>query len=137
MLVDVKDLDLICEKLDSRRLILESVPRGWPVRGILSSGFGCALPRSPTPPCSITGWTSSHDPSGGRGIRIGDGGEEQFRALLGNVVVLDHGSGIAPSTPTLPSGSSRKGRSWQRGKPLGTVANGADHRAPPSLRGPV
>src|SRR3990172_8891205 len=40
LLVDVNDLDVLGEQLDSRRLLLECVPGGWPVRGILSSVFG-------------------------------------------------------------------------------------------------
>jgi len=43
VLVDVKDLEVVCEKLDGRRIVLESAPSVWPVRGILSSGFGVRL----------------------------------------------------------------------------------------------
>ncbi|HEY5997260.1 MAG TPA: hypothetical protein VIU29_09565, partial [Candidatus Deferrimicrobiaceae bacterium] len=40
LLVDVKDLETVCERLDSRRIFLESLPAIWPVRGMLTSGFG-------------------------------------------------------------------------------------------------
>jgi hypothetical protein len=121
LLVDVKDLDMLGEKLESRRLLLESMPRGWPVRGSLSSGFGVRTsPFTDTPvfhhgldivaregvPC----WRPLRTV-----VRSG------YEALLGNVVVVDHGTGYRSMYAHLSSRQAREGDFVNRGEELGKV----------------
>ena len=124
MLVDVKDLDLIGEKLDSRRLILESVPRGWPVRGMLSSGFGVRTsPFTDTPVfhhgMDIVARAGSPVIASASGTVVKSG----FEALLGNVVVLDHGSGYRSVYAHMSERAVEEGAFVAKGETLGKVGN--------------
>jgi len=124
MLVDVKDLDLIGEKLDSRRLILESVPRGWPVRGMLSSGFGVRnSPFTDTPVfhhgMDIVARPGMPVAASASGTVVKSG----FEALLGNVVVVDHGSGYRSVYAHLSGRSVAEGAFVAKGDPVGTVGD--------------
>ena len=124
ILVDVKDLDLIGEKLDSRRLILESVPRGWPIRGILSSGFGVRTSPFTDTPVFHHGMDIVARP----GVEVaasasGTVVKSSFEALLGNVVVLDHGSGYRSVYAHLAERVVAEGAFVAKGEPVGTVGN--------------
>lgn len=124
MLVDVKDLDLIGEKLDSRRLILESVPRGWPIRGILSSGFGVRTSPFTDTPVFHHGMDIVARP----GVEVaasasGTVVKSSFEALLGNVVMLDHGSGYRSVYAHLAERVVAEGAFVAKGEPVGTVGN--------------
>ena len=94
ILVDVKNMETVCEKLDANRIILESVPATWPARGILGSGFG--VRQSPFTDTKVfhhgvdidaPPGTPVKSPSGGKVVRSG------YESLYGNVVVIDHGYG--------------------------------------------
>jgi murein DD-endopeptidase MepM/ murein hydrolase activator NlpD len=124
MLVDVKDLDLIGEKLDSRRLILESVPRGWPVRGMLSSGFGVRTSPFTDTPVFHHGMDIVARP--GMPVAASASGtvvKSGFEALLGNVVVVDHGSGYRSVYAHLSGRSVAEGAFVAKGDTVGTVGN--------------
>jgi len=124
MLVDVRDLDLIGEKLDSRRLILESVPRGWPVRGMLSSGFGVRTSPFTDTPVFHHGMDIVARP--GLPVAASASGtvvKSGFEALLGNVVVLDHGSGYRSVYAHLAERIVAEGAFVAKGEPVGTVGN--------------
>lgn len=94
VLVDVTDLEAVCERLDSRRIFLESLPAIWPVRGMLTSGFGVRI--SPFTDTKVfhhgldiaaaTG-TPVKAAAAGKVVRSG------YEALLGNYIVLEHGAG--------------------------------------------
>ena len=124
MLVDVKELDLIGEKLDTRRLILESVPRGWPVRGMLSSGFGVRTSPFTDTPVFHHGMdivarigTVVAASASGKVVKSG------FEALLGNVVVVDHGSGYRSVYAHLSERNVAEGAFISKGDPLGKVGS--------------
>ena len=124
MLVDVRELDLIGEKLDSRRLILESVPRGWPVRGMLSSGFGVRTsPFTDTPVfhhgMDIVARPGAQVAASASGTVV----KSSFEALLGNVVVLDHGSGYRSVYAHLSERVVAEGAFVAKGEPVGTVGS--------------
>ena len=124
MLVDVKVLDLIGENLDSRRLILESVPRGWPIRGMLSSGFGVRTsPFTETPVfhhgLDIVARFGTPVLASASGTVVKSG----FEALLGNVVVVDHGSGYRSVYAHLSERTVEEGAFVARGDAVGKVGS--------------
>ncbi len=128
LLVDVKDLDRIGERLDSRRLLLESVPRGWPVRGVLSSNFGVRTsPFTGTPVfhhgLDIVARSGTPVIATAPGTVVKSG----FEALLGNVVVVDHGAGCRSVYAHLSSRRVEEGAFVDRGEEMGKV--GATGRA--------
>jgi murein DD-endopeptidase MepM/ murein hydrolase activator NlpD len=122
LLVDVKDLDVIGERLENRRLLLESMPRGWPVRGSLSSGFGVRIsPFTDTPVfhhgLDIVARQGATVLAAASGNVVKSG----YEALLGNVVVLDHGTGYRSMYAHLSSRQVREGDFVNRGEDLGKV----------------
>lgn len=122
LLVDVKDLDRLGEKLDSRRVLLESMPRGWPVRGILSSAFGVRnSPFTDTPVfhhgLDIVARSGTPVNATGPGTVV----KSAFEALLGNVVVVDHGAGYRSVYAHLSSRSVEEGAFVDRGDEMGRV----------------
>jgi len=124
LLVQVNDLDVLGETLDSRRLLLESVPGGWPVRGTLSSAFGRAqLPFTETPVfhhgLDIVARTGMPVAASASGVVVKSG----YEALYGNVVVVDHGAGTVPSMPTCRRAASEEGGVRQPGEELGKVGS--------------
>jgi hypothetical protein len=128
LLVQVEDLDMIGEKLDTRRLLLECVPKGWPVRGVLSSAFGVR--------CSpFTGTPVFHhgtDIVARRGDSVavtapGTVVKSGYEALMGNVVVVDHGAGYRSVYAHLSSRLVEEGDFVERGEVLGKT--GATGRA--------
>ena len=122
LLVDVKDLDVLAEKLDSRRLLLESVPRGWPVRGMLSSGFGVRTsPFTDTPVfhhgLDIVARAGTPVLAVAPGTVVKSG----FEALVGNVVVVDHGGGYRSMFAHLSERAVEEGALVAKGDLLGKV----------------
>lgn len=128
LLVRVEDLDRLGERLDSRRLLLESIPNGWPVRGVLSSSFG--MRTSP-----FTGTPVFHhgvDIVARHGVAVvasapGTVVKSGFEALVGNVVIVDHGAGYRSTYAHLSSRKVKEGDFVERGEVLGQV--GATGRA--------
>jgi murein DD-endopeptidase MepM/ murein hydrolase activator NlpD len=128
ILVEVKELDLIGERLDGRRRLLQSIPCGYPVRGVLSSDFGMRTsPFTGTPVfhhgVDIVARQGTPVVATGPGTVV----KSTFEALLGNVVVVDHGAGYRTVYAHLSSRVVEEGDSVQRGEELGLV--GATGRA--------
>ena len=124
VLVDAKNLDALREELDSRRIVLESIPALWPVRGILSSGFGVRTsPFTDTPVfhhgldiIARTG-VQVRAAAAGKVVRSG------YESLFGNVVVLDHGYGYRSLYAHLGERMAAAGDLVQKGDPIGTVGD--------------
>lgn len=124
LLVDVNDLDVLGETLDSRRLLLESVPGGWPVRGTLSSVFGVRnSPFTETPVfhhgLDIVARTGAPVAASASGVVVRSG----YEALYGNLVVVDHGAGYRSVYAHLSSCSVEEGAFVNRGDELGKVGS--------------
>jgi murein DD-endopeptidase MepM/ murein hydrolase activator NlpD len=124
LLVDVNDLDVLGETLDSRRLLLESVPGGWPVRGILSSVFGVRIsPFTQTPVfhhgMDIVAQTGTPVLASASGVVVKSGYEAQY----GNVVVVDHGAGYRSVYAHMSSSSVEEGAFVNRGEEVGKVGS--------------
>ena len=124
LLVDVNDLDVLGEALDSRRLLLESVPGGWPVRGTLSSVFGVRnSPFTETPVfhhgLDIVARTGAPVVASASGVVVKSG----YEALYGNMVVVDHGAGYRSVYGHLASCSVEEGAFVNRGEELGKVGS--------------
>lgn len=124
ILVDVNHLDVLGETLDSRRLLLECVPGGWPVRGTLSSVFGVRTsPFTETPVfhhgLDIVAQTGMPVVASGSGVVMKSG----YEALYGNVVVIDHGAGYRSVYAHLSSISVEDGAFVNRGEELGKVGS--------------
>ena len=122
LLVDVKDLDRIGERLDRRRVLLESMPRGWPVRGMLSSGFG--VRNSPFTDTPV--FHHGLDIVATKGTPVlatapGTVVKSAYEALLGNVVIVDHGAGYRSVYAHLVSRSVQEGEFVDRGEEMGQV----------------
>ncbi|MFA6148975.1 MAG: M23 family metallopeptidase [bacterium] len=126
LLVDVNDLDVLGESLDGSRLLLESVPGGWPVRGTLSSVFGVRnSPFTETPVfhhgLDIVARTGMPVAASASGVVVRSG----YEALYGNLVVVDHGAGYRSVYAHLRRAASRRGRSstgeknWGKSAPRG------------------
>lgn len=124
VLVDAKNLDALREELDSRRIALESIPALWPVRGILSSGFGVRTsPFTDTPVfhhgldiIARTG-VQVRAAAAGKVVRSG------YESLFGNVVVLEHGYGYRSLYAHLGERMAAAGDIVQKGDPIGTVGD--------------
>lgn len=124
LLVDVNDLDVLGETLDSRRLLLESVPGGWPVRGTLSSVFGVRnSPFTETPVfhhgLDIVAQAGATVLASASGVVVKSG----YEALSGNMVVVDHGAGYRSVYAHLSSCSVEEGAFVNRGEELGKVGS--------------
>jgi murein DD-endopeptidase MepM/ murein hydrolase activator NlpD len=124
LLVDVNDLDMLGEALDDRRLLLESVPGGWPVRGTLSSVFGVRTsPFTETPVfhhgMDIVAQTGTPVAASASGVVVKSG----YEALYGNVVVVDHGAGYRSVYAHLSSRAVEEGAFVNRGEELGKVGS--------------
>jgi len=124
LLVDVNDLDVLGEKLDSRRLLLESVPGGWPVRGMLASVFGVRIsPFTDTPVfhhgLDIVARAGMPVTSSASGVVVKSG----YEALFGNMVVVDHGAGYRSVYAHLNSCSVEEGAFVNRGEEVGKVGS--------------
>lgn len=124
LLVDVNDLDVLGEQLDSRRLLLECVPGGWPVRGILSSAFGVRnSPFTETPVfhhgLDILARTGTPVAASASGVVVKSG----YEALYGNIVMVDHGAGYRSVYAHLSACSVEEGAFVNRGEEVGKVGS--------------
>jgi len=122
VLVQVTDLEQVCERLDVRRVFLESLPSIWPVRGPLSSGYGIRV--SPFTETEVfhqgvdimaRPGTPVRAAAAGRVVRSGS------EALLGNVVEVDHGHGYRTVYAHLAERLVEAGAVVQKGDPVGKV----------------
>ncbi len=122
LLVDGKNLEVLCEKLDARRTYLESLPSLWPARGLVASGFGVRL--SPFTDTKVfhrgvdivaKKKTPAKAAAGGRVVRSG------FESLYGNLVVIDHGNGYRTVYAHLAERAVAEGDTVQRGDVIGKV----------------
>jgi murein DD-endopeptidase MepM/ murein hydrolase activator NlpD len=122
VLVDARDLEILREELDSRRVLLESLPALWPVRGILSSGFGVRIsPFTDTPV-----FHHGLDIIGGKGLPVraaaaGKVVRSGYESLFGNVVVLEHGYGYRTLYAHLETRRAEVGDVVEKGDPVGTL----------------
>ncbi|MFZ2223937.1 MAG: M23 family metallopeptidase [Candidatus Deferrimicrobium sp.] len=124
LLVDVNGLDALGEILDGRRLLLESVPGGWPVRGTLSSVFGVRTsPFTETPVfhhgLDIVARPGTPVLASASGVVAKSGYEAQY----GNVVVIDHGAGYRSVYAHMSSTGVEEGEFVNRGEELGKVGS--------------
>jgi murein DD-endopeptidase MepM/ murein hydrolase activator NlpD len=124
LLVDVNDLDVLGETLDNRRLLLESIPCGWPVRGTLSSVFGVRnSPFTETPVfhhgLDIVAQAGATVLASASGVVV----KSAYEALYGNMVVVDHGAGYRSLYGHLSSCSVEEGAFVNRGEELGKVGS--------------
>lgn len=124
LLVDVNDLDILGETLDGRRMLLESVPNGWPVRGTLSSVFGVRnSPFTETPVfhhgLDIVARAGVPVVASAPGVVVKSG----YESLYGNTVVVDHGAGYRSLYAHMSSCSVEEGAFVNRGEELGKVGS--------------
>lgn len=94
VLVDARNLEVLCEKLDARRIFLESLPALWPVRGILTSAFGVRV--SPFTDTKVFHQGLDIEVPAGTPVKAAAGGKvvrSGYEALYGNILVVDHGNG--------------------------------------------
>lgn len=124
LLVDVNDLDILGETLDGRRMLLESVPNGWPVRGTLSSVFGVRnSPFTETPVfhhgLDIVAQAGVPVVASAPGVVVKSG----YESLYGNAVVVDHGAGYRSLYAHMSSCSVEEGAFVTRGEELGKVGS--------------
>lgn len=122
LLVEGKNLEVLCEKLDARRTYLESLPSLWPARGLVASGFGVRL--SPFTDTKVfhrgldivaTKESPARAAAGGRVVRSG------FESLYGNLVVIDHGNGYRTVYAHLAEKAVAEGDTVQKGDVIGKV----------------
>jgi murein DD-endopeptidase MepM/ murein hydrolase activator NlpD len=119
------ELRQIKEVFDKNQLKLSSTPRGWPVRGYITDGFGVR-----------------HNPFGGRDTEMHTGLDiatnpgtaiestadgivifAGFTGGYGNVVVVDHGYGITTRYGHMQQVEVAVGQHVNRGSVVGTVGS--------------
>jgi murein DD-endopeptidase MepM/ murein hydrolase activator NlpD len=124
ILVDGKNLEVICEKLDARRTFLESLPSLWPARGVLASGFGVRL--SPFTDTKVFHHGLDIDAPAGSLVKAAGGGKvvrSGFESLYGNIVVIDHGNGYRSYYAHLSERTVEEGDTVQKGDVIGKVGD--------------
>ena len=122
ILVDVNNMETVCEKLDTNRIMLESVPGIWPARGILGSGFGVRT--SPFTDTKVFHHGVDIDAPAGTSVKTASGGKvvrSGYEPLYGNVVVVDHGYGYRTLYAHLSERLVEEGAIVQKGDVLGKV----------------
>ena len=124
LLVDGKNLEVICEKLDVRRTFLESLPSLWPARGLLVSGFGVRV--SPFTDTQVFHHGLDIDAPKGSPARTAAAGKvvrSGFESLYGNIVVIDHGNGYRTVYAHMSERLVETGDTVQRGDVIGHVGD--------------
>lgn len=124
LLVDGKNLEVICERLDARRTFLESLPSLWPVHGPLASGFGVRV--SPFTDTKVFHHGMDIDAPKGSPIRAAGGGKVVrcgFESRYGNLVVIDHGNGYRTIYAHLSERMVELGDTVRRGDLIGKVGD--------------
>lgn len=124
VLVDARDLEALREELDIRRVVLESIPALWPVKGILTSGFGVRTSPFTDTPVFHHGLDIVARPgipvkatAAGRVVRSG------YESLFGNVVVVEHGNGYRTLYAHLAERMAAGGDIVRKGDAIGTVGD--------------
>ena len=124
LLVDGKNLEVICERLDARRTYLESLPSLWPARGLLASGFGVRI--SPFTGTKVFHHGLDIDAPKGSQIKAAGGGKVVrcgYESRYGNLVVIDHGNGYRTIYAHLSERLVEEGDTVQRGDVIGKVGD--------------
>jgi len=122
LLVEGKNLEVICERLDVRRTYLESLPSLWPARGFLASGFGVRL--SPFTDTKVFHHGLDIGAAKGSPARAAAGGKvvrSGYESLYGNIVVIDHGNGYRTVYAHLSERLVEEGDVVRRGDQIGKV----------------
>ncbi len=122
ILVDVNHMEAVCEKLDTSRIMLESVPAAWPARGILGSGFG--VRQSPFTETTVFHHGVDIDAPAGAAVKAAAGGKvvrSGYEPLFGNLVVVDHGYGYRTLYAHLSERLVEEGAIVQKGDLVGKV----------------
>ncbi len=124
VLADARNLEAVSEKLDQRRIYLESRPALRPVRGILTSPFGVRL--SPFTDTQVFHEGLDIEVSTGTPVRAAAGGRvvrSGYEALYGNLLMVDHGNGFRTLYAHLAERLVRAGDLVQKGDVIGTVGD--------------
>lgn len=124
LLVDGKNLEVICERLDVQRTYLESLPSLWPARGVLASGFGVRV--SPFTETRVFHHGLDIDAPKGSPIKAAGGGRVircGVEPRYGNLVVIDHGNGYRTVYAHLSERLVEEGDTVQRGDLIGKVGD--------------
>jgi murein DD-endopeptidase MepM/ murein hydrolase activator NlpD len=124
LLVDGKNLEILCERLDARRTYLESLPSLWPVHGLLASGFGVRV--SPFTDTEVFHHGLDIDAPKGSPIRAAGAGKVVrcgFEPRYGNLVVIDHGNGYRTIYAHLSKRMVELGDTVRRGDLIGKVGD--------------
>ncbi len=119
-----RQLDAVDDAFRERRLVLDSTPMAWPIRGVINSGFG--VRRDP-----ITGQRAHHsgvDISAERGAPVraaADGIVVRAERIgnLGRAVYVHHRFGYQTRYGHLGELLVREGQEVRRGDVLGRVGN--------------
>jgi len=124
VLVNLSDLEGIKDMLEFRLEVLESLPSIWPVRGIVSSGFGVRL--SPFSKRNV--FHRGLDIMARRGslVRCSGSGKVIRSGLdptFGNIVVIDHGYGYRTIYAHLSEILVNTGDIVKKGNSLGRVGS--------------
>lgn len=123
-LEEARTLDLATEKLDRRRLLLESVPSLWPVRAAVSSPFGVRL--SPFTDTEVFHHGLDLSAPSGTPVGVAAAGtvaRSGYDSLFGNVVVVDHGYGYRTLYGHLSARLVSEGDLVSAGDPVGRVGS--------------
>lgn len=123
-LAEARILDFATEKLDRRRLLLESVPSRWPLHAAVSSPFGVRL--SPFTDTEV--FHHGLDLSAPTGTPVGAAAagtvaRSGYDSLLGNVVVVEHGYGYRSIYGHLSERLVAEGDLVSPGDPVGKVGS--------------
>jgi murein DD-endopeptidase MepM/ murein hydrolase activator NlpD len=126
------ELRQIKEVFDKSQLKLSSTPRGWPVRGYITDGFGWRRnPFGGRDTEMHSGLDISTNP--GTAIEATADGIVIFAAFTGgygNIVVIDHGYGITTRYGHMNSIEATVGQHVSRGSVIGTVGSTGRSTAP-------
>lgn len=124
VLADVRNLEAVCEKLDQRRIYLESRPVFRPLRGIVTSPFGVRL--SPFTGTQVFHEGLDIESSTGTTVRAAARGRvvrSGYEALYGNLLVVDHGNGFRTLYAHLSECLASAGDLVQKGDVIGKVGD--------------
>ncbi|RMG59372.1 MAG: M23 family metallopeptidase, partial [Deltaproteobacteria bacterium] len=108
--------------LEVRLEVLESMPTLWPVRGVISSGFGTRI--SPFTRRAVFHRGLDIQAPMGAEVRAAGAGKvvrSSFDPSFGNVVVIDHGNGYRSLYAHMSEILVRLGDYVQRGQVIGRV----------------
>jgi len=122
ILVDLTKLEGIKDMLETRLEVLESMPTRWPVRGVISSGFGARI--SPFTRRTVFHRGLDIQAPMGAEVRAAGSGRvvrSSFDPTYGNIVVIDHGSGYRTIYAHMSENLVKLGDYVERGQVIGRV----------------